>query len=67
MKKILAFILIFALVLICVCALVSCTDGEEDETHNIIIGGPEDDDEMPTVSGDETIDDSWELGGVPLG
>ena len=70
MKKISTFILMLLALAICA-TLVSCTDGEEEETgHNIIVGGEENEDENDDSPADKeqgTVTDEWELGGVPLG
>lgn len=70
MKKISTFILMLLALALCA-TLVSCTDGEEEETgHNIIVGGEENEDENGDSPADKeqgTVTDEWELGGVPLG
>lgn len=70
MKKISTFILMLLALALCA-TLVSCTDGEEEETgHNIIVGGEENEDENDDSPADKeqgTVTDEWELGGVPLG
>ena len=70
MKKISTFILMLLALALCA-TLVSCTDGEEEETgHNIIVGGEENEDEnddSPVDKEQGTVTDEWELGGVPLG
>ena len=67
MKKFLTFIIICVSLISCVTAFSACTDGEEDETHNIIIGDDNEDDTPIATTDGGTIDDSWELGGVPIG
>ncbi len=66
MKKIITVLLIIAIAVTSI-SLFACTDSEEQETgHNIIVG---DDDEGDVIAptDQESDDDSWELGGVPLG
>ena len=68
MKKIISILLISALILTLSLALISCEGNEEETEHNIIIEGPEGEDENETVKKpDGTYEsENWELGEVPL-
>ena len=67
MKRIISILIIGVLIASLAFSLVSCTNGDEDETkHNIIIDDNANDGEWDMDEEDYTYSDDYELGGIPL-
>ena len=67
MKRIISLFIIGAIALTLSFALVSCTDGEEEDTNPpIIVGDDENEGEWDADDEDYSYNPDYELGGVPL-
>ena len=65
MKRIISIFIIGAILISSAFALVSCTDGEEEQTHNPI-NPDENEGEWDPDDEDYSYTPDYELGGVPL-
>ena len=66
MKRIISIFIIGAILISSAFALVSCTDGEEEQTHNPVIGTDENEGEWDPDEEDYSYTTEYELGGIPL-